>query len=86
MSAFSKVQMSAWTVVRGSSRSCASTMRTYADFGPTLAAEKLQMRHAITIAKETVRQMQIASGLPSQEASQASIGVICGSPFCIARW
>jgi transposase len=35
----------------------------YADFGPTLAAEKLQIRHGITIAKETVRQLQIASGL-----------------------
>ena len=35
----------------------------YADFGPTLAAEKLQSRHNIVIAKETVRQLQIASGL-----------------------
>jgi transposase len=35
----------------------------YPDFGPTLAAEKLQSRHGITVAKETVRQLQIASGL-----------------------
>jgi hypothetical protein len=30
---------------------------------PLLAAEKLQARHGITVAKETVRQLQIASGL-----------------------
>ena len=35
----------------------------YADFGPTLATEKLRSRHDIVIAKETVRQLQIASGL-----------------------
>jgi transposase len=35
----------------------------YPDFGPTLAAEKLQSRHGLTVAKETVRQLQIASGL-----------------------
>lgn len=35
----------------------------YADFGPTLAAEKLKSRHKIILAKETVRQIQIASGL-----------------------
>ena len=35
----------------------------YADFGPTLAAEKLCDRHNIVLAKETVRQLQIASGL-----------------------
>jgi transposase len=35
----------------------------YPDFGPTLATEKLQTRHGIRIAKETVRQLQIASGL-----------------------
>jgi hypothetical protein len=36
---------------------------TYPDFGPTLAAEKLRTEHAIDLAKETVRQPQIASGL-----------------------
>ena len=36
---------------------------TYADFGPTLATEKLRTQHGIDLAKETVRQMQIATGL-----------------------
>jgi Helix-turn-helix domain len=36
---------------------------TYADFGPTLATEKLRTKHGIDLAKETVRQLQIASGL-----------------------
>jgi transposase len=35
----------------------------YADFGPTLATEKLRERHSLTLAKETVRQMMIATGL-----------------------
>lgn len=35
----------------------------YADFGPTMAAEKLRERHGLDVAKETVRQLQIASGL-----------------------
>jgi hypothetical protein len=35
----------------------------YADFGPTLAAEKLRTRHRIVLVKETVRQIQIAAGL-----------------------
>ena len=35
----------------------------YADFGPTLATEKLRTRHKVVLAKETVRQLQIASGL-----------------------
>lgn len=34
---------------------------TYADFGLTLATEKLRTQHGI--AKETVRQLQIATGL-----------------------
>jgi hypothetical protein len=36
---------------------------TYADFGPTLATEKLRTQHGIDLAKETVRQLQIATGL-----------------------
>ncbi len=36
---------------------------TYADFGPTLATEKLRTKHSIDLAKETVRQLQIAVGL-----------------------
>ena len=35
----------------------------YADFGRTLAAEKLKSRDEIILAKETVRQLQIASDL-----------------------
>jgi len=35
----------------------------YADFGPTLAAEKLAERHQIQLAKETVRRIQIAARL-----------------------
>jgi hypothetical protein len=36
---------------------------TYADFGPTLATEKLRTKHGIELAKETVRRLQIAVGL-----------------------
>jgi transposase len=35
----------------------------YADFGPTLAAEKLAERHQIHLAKETVRRIQVDAGL-----------------------
>jgi hypothetical protein len=35
----------------------------YTDFGPTLAAEKLAELHGIVLAKETVRQLMIATGL-----------------------
>ncbi len=35
---------------------------TYADFGPTLACEKLRERHGITLAKETVRRLMIDAG------------------------
>jgi len=31
---------------------------TYADFGPTLATEKLRTKHGIDLAKETVRRLQ----------------------------
>jgi hypothetical protein len=36
---------------------------TYADFGPTLATEKLRTKHGTDLAKETVRRLQIAVGL-----------------------
>jgi Helix-turn-helix domain len=36
---------------------------TYADFGPTLATEKLRTKYGIDLAKETVRRLQIAVGL-----------------------
>jgi len=35
----------------------------YADFGPTLASEKLLERDAIAVSRETVRQIQIDAGL-----------------------
>ncbi len=35
----------------------------YADFGPTLAREKLEERHGLHLAKETVRSLMIAMGL-----------------------
>jgi hypothetical protein len=35
---------------------------TYADFGPTLACEKLRERHGIALAKETVRRIMIDAG------------------------
>jgi hypothetical protein len=35
----------------------------YADFGPTLAAEKLTELHGICLARETVRQWMIAADL-----------------------
>jgi len=38
----------------------------YADFGPTLAAEKLAERHQINLAKETVRRIQAAQDDPSR--------------------
>lgn len=41
-----------------------SILRTqYADFGPTLAAEKLRERHGIDLAVETVRSLMTAGGL-----------------------
>ena len=36
---------------------------TYADFGPTLASEKLRTKHGIDLAKETIRRVQIEAGL-----------------------
>ncbi|MBB3009364.1 transposase [Cupriavidus alkaliphilus] len=35
----------------------------FADFGPTLAAEKLRKAHGLTLAKETVRRLMMAAGL-----------------------
>ncbi|MFS8981592.1 ISNCY family transposase [Cupriavidus necator] len=35
----------------------------YADFGPTLAAEKLRERHGLTLSKETIRRLMTAAGL-----------------------
>src|SRR5437868_559046 len=35
---------------------------SYADFGPTLACEKLRERHGIELAKETVRRIMVDAG------------------------
>lgn len=45
----------------------------YADFGPTLAAEKLRERHELTISKETIRQWMIADGLWVTKAARRRI-------------
>jgi len=37
--------------------------RHYADFGPTLACEKLAERHGVTVSVETVRRLMIEAGL-----------------------
>jgi transposase len=37
--------------------------KSYADFGPTLAAEKLSERHQLSVNRETLRQWMIADGL-----------------------
>ena len=35
----------------------------YADFGPTLAAEKLAERHQVSVSKETLRQWMMEAGI-----------------------
>ena len=69
----------------------------YADFGPTLAREKLQTRHDITIAKETVRRLQIDAGLwiprklrppkvQQPRARRACLGELIQIDGCEHRW
>jgi hypothetical protein len=69
----------------------------YADFGPTLAREKLQARHQITIAKETVRRLQIEAGLwiprklrppkvQQPRARRACLGELIQIDGCEHRW
>jgi transposase len=69
----------------------------YPDFGPTLAAEKLRDRHNIVVAKETVRQLQIASGLwlprklrppriQQPRARRACFGELIQIDGCEHRW
>ena len=46
----------------------------YADFGPTLAAQKLSEQHAISLSVETVRRQMIAEGLwQPKKGSQISV-------------
>ncbi len=51
---------------------------SYPDFGPALAAEKLQQRHGITVAKKTIRRVQIDAGLwiPRKLARQSRHAVL----------
>ena len=70
---------------------------SYADFGPTLAAEKLRSSHQIDLAKETVRQLQIAAGLwiprrlrppkvQQPRARRACLGELIQIDGCDHRW
>src|SRR6201996_7672329 len=69
----------------------------YPDFGPTLAAEKLQLRQEITLAKETVRRLQIGAGLwiprrlrapkiQQPRARRACLGELIQIDGCEHRW
>lgn len=44
----------------------------YADFGPTLAAEKLAERHGLKVSRETLRKWMIAEGLWRDRAARRS--------------
>jgi len=44
----------------------------YADFGPTLAAETLAERHALTVSRETLRRWMIEDGLWRPKAARAA--------------
>jgi transposase len=70
---------------------------SYADFGPTLAAEKLEARHGIQISRETVRRLQIDAGLwiprklrppkiQQPRARRACIGELIQIDGCEHRW
>lgn len=70
---------------------------TYADFGPTLASEKLRTKHGIDLAKETVRRLQIAVGLwiprklrppkvQQPRARRACFGELIQIDGCEHRW
>jgi Homeodomain-like domain len=70
---------------------------SYADFGPTLAAEKLADRHQIVLSKETVRRLQVGAGLwvprrlrapkvQQPRARRACIGELVQIDGCEHRW
>jgi transposase len=70
---------------------------SYPDFGPTLAAEKLEARHGIVLAKETVRRLQMSSGLwiprklrplkvHQPRARRACFGELVQIDGCEHRW
>lgn len=52
-------------------RIVAALKARYADFGPTLAAEKLAEHEGIAVSRESVRQLQIAHGLWRPKARKA---------------
>jgi hypothetical protein len=69
----------------------------YPDFGPTIASEKLWERHGIKVSKETVRRLQIASGLwiprrlrppkiQQLRTRRACIGELIQIDGCEHRW
>jgi transposase len=69
----------------------------YADFGPTLAAEKLAERHQIVLAKGTIRRIQIDAGLwiprklrapkiQQPRARRACLGELIQIDGCEHRW
>ena len=48
---------------------CAIVREHYSDFGPTLAAEYLAERHAITVSRETLRKWMVADGIWTTRAA-----------------
>ena len=69
----------------------------YADFGPTLAAEKLAERHQIVLAKETVRRILVDAGLwiprklrapkiQQPRARRSCVGELIQIDGCEHRW
>jgi hypothetical protein len=70
---------------------------SYADFGPTLAAEKLEARRGIQVSRETVRRLQIDAGLwiprklrppkvQQPRARRACLGELIQIDGCEHRW
>jgi hypothetical protein len=70
---------------------------SYGDFGPTLAAEKLEARHGIQVSRETVRRLQIDAGLwiprrlrppkvQQPRARRACLGELIQIDGCEHRW
>jgi transposase len=70
---------------------------SYPDFGPTLAAEKLEARHGIQVSRETVRRLQIDAGLwiprklrppkvQQPRARRACLGELIQIDGCEHRW
>ena len=69
----------------------------YADFGPTLAAEKLRERHGVDLAVETVRTLMVAGGLwvprrlrapkiQQPRSRRACLGELVQIDGCDHRW